>query len=49
MHAWFAAGAACVGVGESLITPDAQTDPDTGALVCRCVEFLDSVRASRAS
>lgn len=46
---WFAAGVACVGVGGSLITAEAQANPDPAGLRERCAEFVEWVRTSRGS
>lgn len=48
VRSWFVAGAAGVGVGGSLITPDAQTGPDPGAFGSRCREFMTWVRDARS-
>jgi 2-dehydro-3-deoxyphosphogluconate aldolase/(4S)-4-hydroxy-2-oxoglutarate aldolase len=44
---WFGSGAACVGVGGSLLTDEAQADPDPERLASRLQEFLGWVRAAR--
>jgi 2-dehydro-3-deoxyphosphogluconate aldolase/(4S)-4-hydroxy-2-oxoglutarate aldolase len=46
-RAWFAAGAACLGVGPQLITDALQDDPDPTALTERIREYLGWVRAAR--
>lgn len=46
-RAWFAAGAACLGVGPQLITDALQDDPDPTALAERIREYLGWVRAAR--
>ena len=48
VRSWFAAGAACVGVGGSLIAADPQPNPDPAVFMGRCLEFIDWVRSSRS-
>ena len=46
---WFAAGAACVGVGPRLISDALQADPDPSALRARLREYMGWVRAARSA
>ncbi len=45
---WFAAGAACVGVGGQLVSDDLQADADPSALVGRVRTYMGWVRDARA-
>jgi 2-dehydro-3-deoxyphosphogluconate aldolase / (4S)-4-hydroxy-2-oxoglutarate aldolase len=44
---WFAAGAACLGIGPHLISDALQADPDPTALSARVNEYMGWVRAAR--
>jgi len=48
MRAYFAAGAACVGVGPGLITDDMQEEPDASILENRIRELLGWILQARA-